>query len=548
MRWSSLLLPIATTLAACYVFIGRYDNDRIWHLPLKADGREELYLQELAKCPLNRGVELTDRKTLVRRARPGDKPLSGAALQEALGGPLLLRFALSADVHIREPSVKLFNDRESRTLDRVIEAVERHPAQELFQPAVYMATLKAVNALPGPERPRFLVNLGDAIDAGTIGEMYEFVYISQFLRVPWLNVVGNHDDSIFGNYRDRLGYTRTAGADFYPVGNLRTFLFMHSPGPRQSGDLSWRLLPRPTNEFPDIDEKWDVAATPECVAAPVQAAPRHVYSLCHGFDLPRQEWNRDESQGRHETECDRYRGYYSFAVKGCDGRDLQLLALDATRKETWGAAAQMDDEQYRWLEERRGEPASATLIFMHHQPGDLKRLEQAIHRIAEQRPVVVLSAHLHAHHLLWHGGRVGFWEVNTGSVEEFPQWVRLLELRAGAGNRLYLNARTLRPATGPAGALDLPRAELDRRIADCHRVAAIDSLETLHRDPRLSCTGEEAPDPARYPNLLEASAECGYLGAIYDHRFDHPLLSKPSSQPEAEAWREANVVIELSPR
>jgi len=45
----------------------------------------------------------------------------------------------------------------------------------------------------------------------------QFIYISNQLNIPWLNLVGNHDDTIFGNYNPRLGYGRDPDVNFYPV-------------------------------------------------------------------------------------------------------------------------------------------------------------------------------------------------------------------------------------------------------------------------------------------------------------------------------------------
>lgn len=73
-----------------------------------------------------------------------------------------------------------------------------------------------------------LVPGGDAIDAGSIEELYKFIYITNKLQIPWLNLIGNNDISIFGNCKERLGYTRQAGVSFYPVGSQSNFLLMHA--------------------------------------------------------------------------------------------------------------------------------------------------------------------------------------------------------------------------------------------------------------------------------------------------------------------------------
>ena len=91
-----------------------------------------------------------------------------------------------------------------------------------------------------------MVHTGDSIDAGTIQELYQFIYISDKLQmIPWLNLVGNHDVAIFGNYQERIAYAREAGVNFYPVGDLTNFVWMHRKQRVISG-FGWHLLPAPS--------------------------------------------------------------------------------------------------------------------------------------------------------------------------------------------------------------------------------------------------------------------------------------------------------------
>ena len=99
--------------------------------------------------------------------------------------------------------------------------------QEDFDWAVDLSLIEATNRLHQDRPLDFMIHTGDSIDAGTIEELYQFVFISDRLRIPWLNLIGNHDVAIFGNYQEEVSYTLQAGVSFYPVGNVGNFVWMH---------------------------------------------------------------------------------------------------------------------------------------------------------------------------------------------------------------------------------------------------------------------------------------------------------------------------------
>lgn len=113
-----------------------------------------------------------------------------------------------------------------------------------------------------------LVPGGDAIDAGSTEELYKFIYITNKLQIPWLNLIGNNDISIFGNCKERLGYTRQAGVSFYPVGSQSNFLLMHARERMISG-FGPLLLPVPAEMGHSASEDGNA----------------EIRSIClHGFD------------------------------------------------------------------------------------------------------------------------------------------------------------------------------------------------------------------------------------------------------------------------
>ena len=585
LRITPACLLLLTT--SCYSFIGRYETKttaqrpfvdsagrKYWYVPIakQAVPRRENYAAELFACkPV--GATIVAKNALTPMQRPGE-PRS-VTQADATDGALVFRIGFISDVHIRQASVKLFNDEVSRSLRYVIDSFERNGYQEAFQPAVFAATVSAFNNLASiDDKPRLIVNTGDATDAGTIEEAYDFASVAHHLRYPMLYAIGNHDDAIFGNYKPRLGYTKNAGPVFYPVGQRQRFMryfnglvtiggfsdgLVPLPADYDKADLDarWAALDVPRETDPGIEDDKPFKTTKTCVLAADGSMPNapagacKIKTYCSGFDL----------NGTHPADlknCQDYAGYYAVVVPGDAGKKVQLIALNTTRDENeWGADATLDESQRDWLKTQLAtQPApDVTIIFMHHRPADVPGLIAVLDETARKRSLVVLSGHTHSHATEWRGH---FWELNTGSLEEFPQWARLVEIRLGPNGRTFLNARVLKPALTlfdptsdpprvslPAGSPEtwdtLSRAEKERlapwfeaQFAACDRIADAEATQALCK---------QDPDrQERKGTLLHDSARCGYLGALYDHLF---VLT--SSQSVGSASVQANVVLDISP-
>jgi hypothetical protein len=228
---------------------------------------------------------------------------------------------------------------------------------------------------------------------------------------------------------------------------------------------------------------------------------------------------------------------------------VQLIALNTTREQDWGQGAAFDREQYEWLAQELQRPATVTVLFMHHRVCQVAGLVPLLDAAAANRPLVALTGHDHSYATDWKGH---FWEINTGALEEHPQWSSLVEIRRGENGRFYLNTRTLAPhlplrATPPdATAFGVPRGlPLDRwnelpnqtkqrldpwigaRFAECDHIAHMKAVD---------CANGQG-------SVLERSAQCGFLGALYDHS----LRINARAQSSAAANLQANVVLDISP-
>lgn len=503
-RRSFLCFPLLSFLllmsAGCAAYIGEYG-------PSPYSGRDSHFFTRLTENSKSQAdtegltaVLAGDEELTVRN---GDAASKAAALQ----APLILRFVWFSDVQIRQQEVKLFSDEDSRRMDAVIPSFEHDQAQEDFDWAVYLAQIKAASRVSGVD---FMIHTGDGIDAGTIEELYQFIYISNQSNVPWLNVVGNHDVSIFGNYRERMSYTRQAGVGFYPVGNVPNFIWMHRPQREISG-FGRYLLPTPSEggHSPSEDGNGKLAGT-----------------FHHGFDL--------RPGGLPEQAAfdpDRAPGYYATDLRNTSC-PIRIIVLNSANTDAWGASGRITAAQRDWLQRQLlSEGSGINLVFSHHRPMDFDEQARAVLNGSGHAALVAFTGHTHQHNLLWNkeGNGKGYFELNTGSVLEFPQIGRVIELRGTRDGPVWLVSRALWSSFMKVR--DMPSLpEIEAVLKEC----------AAQRDGILEGIARNRP------GSFGKAVACGHYGAYRDYGKDRSrLLGKP--QNFAQGWREANVIIQLIP-
>jgi 3',5'-cyclic AMP phosphodiesterase CpdA len=336
------------------------------------------------------------------------------------GGGTKLTFFHLSDVQLRDEQVRLYDKQTSELADHVITSFERSARQEVFDGAMYYAMVQAMNAtidsMAGndPGKPAFMIHTGDAVDAGVVTELYEFLAISNEVKMPWYNVLGNHDSGVFGNIEQDMIFVNNPFVDFMALHSKFNIINMHHTA--YEDDNFHFVYFSPNNTVSDYT---------------LRASDRF-YSKFNGFD--RKQYSPDEI--RTLQICWKCPGYYSIEVKGEDtaAKDpaIQMIVLDTGFR--FGASGKLEDDQLKWLKEELVRSKNKViLVFGHHDiasitnSGELKQL-----LTASPNAVAYLCGHTHKPRINYHPGqegRFGFWEIVAGALIEYPQQGSLVRVK-----------------------------------------------------------------------------------------------------------------------
>lgn len=336
------------------------------------------------------------------------------------GSGTKLTFFHLSDVQLRDEQVRLYDKQTSEMADHVITSFERSARQEVFDGAMYFAMVQTMNATigsmaaDGAGKPAFMIHTGDAVDAGAVTELYEFLAISNEIMLPWYNVLGNHDSGVFGNIEQDMIFVNNPFVDFMALHSKFNIINMHHSA--YEDDNFHFVYFSPTNTGSDYTLR----------------ASNQFYSKFNGFD--RNQYSPDEI--RTTQICWKCPGYYSIEVKGQDtaAKDpaIQMIVLDTGFR--FGASGKLEDPQLKWLkEELERSKNKIILVFGHHDiasitnSGELKKLF-----LASPTLVAYFCGHTHKPKIKYHAGeegRFGFWEIVAGALIEYPQQGSLVRVK-----------------------------------------------------------------------------------------------------------------------
>ncbi len=347
-------------------------------------------------------------------------------------------FVHLSDVQIRDERVKLFGAKASRSFDKIIPSFEHGTEprydQEHYDYAAYLALIRTINAyledesISKEEKPKFMIHTGDAVDAGVVEELYEFIYISNNLQIPWYNVLGNHDITVFGNFANKKIYVNNPDLTFQTLHNKFNFINMHGGG-----------------------HKIDPNINPGPPGAEHLMGPAGRY---HGFDLYDKKKNEEEYTYDFGVYLCRYcPGYYSFKMRKENGdykfvppeeesppqnsQEIVFIVLNTSTTKFGFAEGTVDEYQLKWLEKQLNENKGKLILAFGHHPLDSgnfidKSYKDLIKLFHQFHVIAYFCGHTHIHKIRYHekeDAENGFWEVITDSILEYPQEGSLVTIR-----------------------------------------------------------------------------------------------------------------------
>lgn len=468
--------------------------------------------------------------------------------KNALDADLILRFAWLSDVHIIQRELKFGSRMFSSAFDEIVSATEFNEAQADFNWAVYLSHIAAINALnrdihSGPVD--FMINTGDSVNTGSIEELYQFVYISNKLEIPWLNVVGNHDTTIFGNYKTRLGYGHDPKVNFFPIKNLGNFAWMHRSFPKKDGykyesmisGYGRHLLPLPEN----CVHKFSIETTSGKKLAP---------TFLHGFDLRSKEKCDDKTlKDPHDDSFYDEESIGDYATDlSTNSIPVRLIVLNSARKDGFGSEGSIETRQCDWLKcQLLPEDRGINLIFFHHRPKGFAFWKVKKILANHGGTVVLFTGHVHPksdYNVTWYPGKHdhGFYELNTGSILEFPQIGRIIELRRDPGGRVWLIARALwNNHMKVQEEDDLPSGTEDK---EKERKAVLGCCTNSKNRETIQ---NNAFDFVHCEKYNVDAVRCGNYGAYDDYLANQGRTLLSRSYALKTIWENANMIFQIYP-
>jgi 3',5'-cyclic AMP phosphodiesterase CpdA len=416
----------------------------------------------------------------------------------------LLSFVHLSDIQLRDGSVTLDDADLSRRLDWLIQSFQYDHDQQFYNPYLTEALFATINqevSSYGPDnlqRPAFVMHTGDAIDSGVMAELRRFHQLVDRLKIPFYHVLGNHDTLVMGNLVPAsapnddstcASVSSVAGsnslATFLP-NNLCVSPVVSCPSGRCLGDEAV-LVAKPTHAATRkhfIENLRDDPSTPEPAAG-------GAISLNHGFDFgPR--------------AGDDALGYYRFSMPiQIDDKPHKAFFIALNSEDLvdgrGGIRGRIGKDQLAWLKGVLQEPTGRDLVFVFaHQPISLTEVEsstgETLDTVLGGNPHVIAYLYGHDHiHLICGDSRPQscrhFWEIETGSLLEFPQEGRMVRIKQVSATMGFLDVFVFRESLAGqdqefAALVTLARRGAERDYCKTHDISCSPDLRPYRTDGR----------------------------------------------------------------
>ena len=411
----------------------------------------------------------------------------------AVGAARLARFFVITDIHV--------TDKESPAQLVVFGfkggSPEVYSGVMLYTPHVLDAAVQTINALHEQDPIDFGVSLGDACDNTLYNELRWYIdvldgktvspqsgdrddpvpgplndYQDEFQAaglhkdIPWYQVRGNHDHYWMGAMPvdDRIRAAHL-GDEILNMGDI-----LKDPRGTDSRGFYTGAIDGRT-PYGDVIGAGPEAAFPTPPRVPAADPDRRV--------LSRQEWMREffatssEPKGHGFTEADVEKVFACYAVEPKPDEPVKFIALDDTGGDDPGKLgcghAFVDRERYDWLigELDKGQAEDKLMIIGAHvpiaveKPGSLGGWSP-IACVTEE--AFLAKLHSYPNLILWIAGHrhvnsitalpspdparpeLGFWEVETSSLRDFPQQFRTFDIVHNGDATVSIFATDVDPA------------------------------------------------------------------------------------------------------
>lgn len=416
---------------------------------------------------------------------------SGYAASSVTPEAALLNFFAVTDIHI--------NDKETPAAAVYFGWIGRflggYSPTSLLSTQVLDATLQTINALHKKTPLDFGISIGDSLNNNQYNEARWYIDVmdGKVIRpssgshrgedsidyqrpyqaagldksIPWYQAVGNHDHFFMGSgaNSERIRQAHV-GRDILEMGNLFT-------DPRGSDSLGFYMGSidgaTPHGDIVGVGPVAGFATPPKVAAADPDRR-----------SLSKKEWMSEflrstthpTGHGFTQANVDKDFACYSFEPKS--GLPLKVIVLDNTQRDDapnvggYGHSS-LDKERYDWLvsELDRGQAEGKLMVIAAHMPIGVElpgsyggwSVNSALTEEA-----LIAKLHQYPNLLLWIAGHrhvntitafkspdparaeLGFWQVETSSLKDFPQQFRTLELVRNSDNTISILATNVDPA------------------------------------------------------------------------------------------------------
>jgi hypothetical protein len=362
----------------------------------------------------------------IRRSQPGVK----------------LSFIHLSDAQLRDERVYMFTKELTGLLDYISDGFDHEPDLVFYDYSYYLTQIGIMrqiqNRLPAAERPSFMIHTGDALHMGVVSELYEFIYITNKLRIPWYDALGNHDYQVYGNLSSKDVGVIDPTMGFQTVSSRYNFINMHGKG----FAVDKQVYFSPDN-------------------APDDNTTLLTRSVYNGFDRKGNTFlEQGKLRDRLNKACKHCPGYYHFEALEPkeDDPGILVVVLDTSTKDFRFAKGTVyrhkevvgppDEsrrlEQINWLrgvlEEYAAKGNWMVLTFGHHALNGKNFFDDSYEKVTElfhnprYNVVAYFCGHSHEHLVAYHKNphhaeTFGFWEIKTNAIMEYPKKGSLVNIR-----------------------------------------------------------------------------------------------------------------------